>query len=118
MKHLGKTDSVNTFDCCGKSGLKVTYAVELDCGEIAYYGSTCVAKHAGQKAAEIDKSVNDAAIALKAAKTAAYERTAEHLQLSAKMAQAHKLGLIGVAFKQFCAAERQVADMKRLEVFA
>ena len=118
MKHLGKTDSVTTCDCCGKSGLKVTYAVELDCGEVVYYGSTCVVKHTGQKAAEIDKSVNDAAVALRAAKTAAYEKTTEYLQLSAKMAQAYKLGLTGLAFKQFCAPERQVADAKRLEIFA
>ena len=118
MKHLGKTDSVTTCDCCGKSGLKVTYAAELDCGEIAHYGSTCVAKHTGQKAAVIDKAMEDAAAAVKATKTKAYEQSAEYLQLAAKMAQAHKLGLIGVAFKQFCNIERQIAETKRAEIFA
>jgi hypothetical protein len=53
-KQLGTDDSVNTCDCCGKTGLKFTFAVELDSGEVVHYGSTCVTRHTGRTRAQIE----------------------------------------------------------------
>jgi hypothetical protein len=40
------TDSVNECECCGKTGLKGTYCIELN-GEELYYGSVCAFKNHG-----------------------------------------------------------------------
>lgn len=45
-KIIAFTDSVNECDCCGKSGLKGTFCVEIDGNEF-YYGSTCTFKKHG-----------------------------------------------------------------------
>ena len=41
IKVLGITDERTTCDCCGKSNLKRTVALELENGTISYYGTTC-----------------------------------------------------------------------------
>jgi hypothetical protein len=41
MKIKGIVDNVNTCDCCGKTGLAKTVALETNDGEIVYYGTTC-----------------------------------------------------------------------------
>jgi hypothetical protein len=42
---LGTTDEVNTCDCCGRTDLKDTVALEDDqTGAILYYGCVCAAK--------------------------------------------------------------------------
>ncbi len=47
---LGTDDSVNTCDCCGKTDLKATWAVEIiETGEILHYGSVCVTRNTGIK---------------------------------------------------------------------
>jgi hypothetical protein len=40
MKLLGIVDHVNDCDCCGKTGLVKTVALESN-GETVYYGTTC-----------------------------------------------------------------------------
>lgn len=45
---LGIDDSVTTCDCCGKSGLKSTVAMELDSGDIVHYGCVCAARNTGK----------------------------------------------------------------------
>jgi len=42
-KILGYTEDVTICDCCGKSDLKGTYAIEFN-GEIGYFGSVCAFK--------------------------------------------------------------------------
>jgi hypothetical protein len=42
-KILGFTENTTSCDCCGKSELKGTWAVEVE-GNIFYLGSTCVHK--------------------------------------------------------------------------
>jgi hypothetical protein len=37
---LGTTGDITTCECCGKSELKKTVALEVD-GEVQYYGTTC-----------------------------------------------------------------------------
>lgn len=41
VKVLGITDERTTCDCCGKSNLKRTVALELENGQTVYYGTTC-----------------------------------------------------------------------------
>lgn len=57
-KIIGFTDSVNECDCCGKSGLKGTFCVEIDGNEF-YYGSTCAFKKHGFEKKECDKVLRD-----------------------------------------------------------
>jgi hypothetical protein len=45
-KILGFTEEINTCDCCGKSDLKGTYAIDFE-GDITYYGSVCAFKVQG-----------------------------------------------------------------------
>lgn len=43
-KYIGTTDSINTCDCCGKSDLKMTVAIEHEDESINYYGCICAGK--------------------------------------------------------------------------
>lgn len=47
-KALGTDDSITTCDCCGKSNLKFTVAIELDDGEIVHYGQVCARRNTGK----------------------------------------------------------------------
>ncbi len=49
MKVLGITEEVNICDCCGKKDLERTVALELNGGEVAYYGTTCATRKHGVK---------------------------------------------------------------------
>lgn len=42
-KLLGTSDEVTTCECCGKSNLKLTVAIEIS-GEVVHYGRDCAAK--------------------------------------------------------------------------
>lgn len=43
---LGFTESVTSCDCCGKTDLKGTYAMEhIQSGEKSYFGCICAGKH-------------------------------------------------------------------------
>jgi hypothetical protein len=55
-KIIAFTDSVNECDCCGKSGLKGTFCVEIDGNEF-YYGSTCAFKKHGFDKKDINNSI-------------------------------------------------------------
>ncbi|WP_454844869.1 hypothetical protein [Ralstonia thomasii] len=116
-KILATDDSVNACDCCGKSNLKFTFAVEVS-GEVVHYGSTCVTKHTGrtyiQAKNEIAARETNRVMALERK----YQATHEAIMLAARMIEARKLGLIGKQFKQFCAVERAAADAKRADIFA
>lgn len=57
MHALGTDDSINTCECCGKSGLKFTVTVQLDNGEIAHYGSTCATRNTGKTAKTIAQEI-------------------------------------------------------------
>lgn len=56
-KIIGFTDSVRDCDCCGKSELKGTYAIEID-GEQFYYGSVCASKAINVGVKEIKAEVS------------------------------------------------------------
>ena len=43
---LGFTEDITSCDCCGKTDLKGTYAIDFN-GDICYYGSVCAFKVQG-----------------------------------------------------------------------
>ena len=45
MEIKGITDSVTTCDCCGRTHLKRTVAIETEDGEILHYGTSCAAAY-------------------------------------------------------------------------
>jgi len=59
-KAIGIDDSVNQCSCCGKSGLKFTVIVELDCGEVVNYGSVCATKNTGKSKSTIAAEIKSA----------------------------------------------------------
>jgi len=48
MVKLGITDEVTTCECCGKSNLKRTVALDNG-GGVVYYGTSCAARALGMK---------------------------------------------------------------------
>lgn len=57
---LGTDDSVNTCDCCGKTGLKFTVVIELDGGDIAHYGQVCARRNTGKAQRTITSEIKAA----------------------------------------------------------
>jgi hypothetical protein len=119
-KQLGTDDSINTCDCCGKTGLKFTFAVELDDGEVVHYGSTCVTRHTGKTPAAIRNEVFEREQAEKQRREKMFRETPEYIAYQAKWNEAYKLGLIGKQFKAFLVESGVLAahDAKRAEIFA
>lgn len=72
MKVLGHTDEVTTCDCCGRSNLKGTVALESADGlAIVHYGVVCAARATGKTARAIKRAADyaDAMARQEAAKT-------------------------------------------------
>jgi len=117
-KTLAIVDDVNTCDCCGKSNLKSTVAMERDDGEVLYFGSVCAARHSGRDTkaikseakAEHDRRVHLARVELRDSN--------EEMTANARMNEAHKAKLIGIAFREFCRATSDAASAKRAEIAA
>jgi hypothetical protein len=58
MKALYITDEINTCDCCGRTDLKATVAMQLsDGGGILHYGRTCAARNSGKTSKQIRQDV-------------------------------------------------------------
>lgn len=114
---LGTDDAVTTCDCCGKSNLKFTVAVEVD-GEVLHYGSVCVKKWTGKSAAQATKEIATREAEEKARKEALLNRTAEAIDYRAKWQEAMNIGLIGKAFKEYCAVEYAALQAMRAKIFA
>jgi hypothetical protein len=72
MKALYITDEINTCDCCGRTDLKATVAMQLSDGGILHYGRTCAARNSGKTSQQITKEV-------RAERDAAHGRTMNHL---------------------------------------
>lgn len=60
MKFLGNTDEVTACDCCGRTGLKSTVALEAADEGTVYYGVTCAARALGRTAKEVRSEARDA----------------------------------------------------------
>lgn len=58
-KVLGFTEDYTACDCCGKTDLKGTYAVQDDTQGLIHYGTTCVKRNLGITAKEVTSQIND-----------------------------------------------------------
>jgi hypothetical protein len=70
VKILGTDDAVNACDCCGKTRLKSTVAIETGSGEVVHYGVVCAARamKADAKAVKAAaRAADDAAVVAKMA---------------------------------------------------
>lgn len=80
--YLGTSDEVDACDCCGKSDLKRTVAIQdNDSGETLYFGTTCAARALKQTVKEVkagtavaDRAKAEAEQARRRAASAAYEK--------------------------------------------
>lgn len=61
-KALGTTDAITICDCCGKSDLKLTVAIELDDGQIVYYGRICASRNTGKAPKVINSEIKAEAL--------------------------------------------------------
>lgn len=86
-KALGITDERTTCDCCGKSNLKCTVAMELDSGEIVYYGRVCASRNTGKTTKQINSEVRAEQARKEAAATAEYRASAEYIAERARFAE-------------------------------
>lgn len=59
-KILGITEDRTECDCCGKTDLKRTVAIEHEDGRIGYYGTSCAAKILKWDAATVTKTARTA----------------------------------------------------------
>lgn len=116
-KALGTDDSINTCDCCGKSGLKFTVTIELDSGEIAHYGSTCATRNTGKKQSQISSEIKAEHESKCAAAAAELKASAEYVALLAKMQQRPRT-MLGRAAADFIRAESNAEFAKRQEIAA
>lgn len=113
---VGITDEVNSCDCCGKMGLKSTFAVRLnETDEIVHYGSTCVTRNTGIK--------NPASAANAYHKGLVYEaalklrQTAEYRAREARFAVRNSMKMIpGMEAAEFVREVCKAYDVKRSEI--
>jgi hypothetical protein len=72
MKALYITDEITTCECCGRSELKATVAMQLSDGGILFYGRACAARNSNKTSQQITKEV-------RAERDLAYGRTMNQL---------------------------------------
>jgi hypothetical protein len=114
-KALGIDDSINTCDCCGKTNLKCTVAILLDCGEIVHYGRTCAMRNTGKAAPVIAAEIK----AHEAAKLAdAREEWNRHPAKAAREARyaERPRDMIGKIAADFVCDVEQIASLVRAEI--
>lgn len=104
---LGIDDSITTCDCCGKSNLKHTVAIELDDGEVVHYGSVCATRNTGKASKVIAAEIRTEAQRVVAAASAELKASAEHIAYRAKLAlrDRERTNLIGKSAFEFVKAE-------------
>lgn len=117
---LGSTDAVNTCDCCGKTGLKATWQIEMiDTGERFFYGSVCVTHNTARKIGDLKKMQAAHDNEKRKAANDEYSATPERKAYCDKINKARELNVMpGRAFADFCCAEREAADKVAREIAA
>ena len=88
MKALYLTDSITTCECCGRTELKATVTMQLDCGGILHYGRTCAARNSGKSQKQIRQEVFAEEAAAVGRASWAYRTSSECRDLRAFMATA------------------------------
>lgn len=115
---LGTDDAVNTCDCCGKTNLKFTVAVDVD-GETLHYGSTCATRHTGKSAPQIRREIENAYKVKVGAAVREYKQSSEYLAYAVKLAEAHRNKIaVGKAFKDYLQGTNEAANRKAVEIAA
>lgn len=104
---LGFEEAITTCDCCGKTNLKGTVAVERADGDILHYGSVCVTRHTNKTAKVVRKEARDATAARREAAQREVIQHPTYAAYQARMAEAREAGLSGVAFMNHCQIERE-----------
>lgn len=116
---LGTDDSVNTCDCCGKTNLKFTVAIELDGGEVVHYGQVCASRNTGKSRPVINAEIKAETQRVLGLARAEYRASAERIAYDAKMAErnARRDILPGITAMEYIKAE-SVADDKARSLIA
>lgn len=121
---LGTDDSVTTCDCCGKSNLKFTVAIELDDGEIVHYGQICARRNTGKDqrtiTSEIKASQQAARDAARSEYTASPEYAAERARFEERDEIARRTGarMLGRDAAEFVRTATEAAWTVRAAVAA
>jgi hypothetical protein len=115
FKILGVDDSVNSCECCGKSNLKSTVIVEIN-GSVFHYGSVCATRHTGMNDKELKHAIKDEIAARKESMERHFRLTSEFIAAYVKEREATKLGLVGLAFRNYCRAEQDLSIQKYIEL--
>ena len=109
-KALGITDERTSCDCCGKSNLKCTVAMELDGGEIVYYGRTCASRNTGKTSRQINAEVRAEEARILAAASIA---PAEIAALAGHaLAAGPGVNLVGDAALELCSWKQNICQCK------
>lgn len=117
MKALGTDDSITTCDCCGRSNLKFTVIIQLDCGDLAHYGQVCATRNTGKSQSVISSEIKAEALRVRAEAGSAYRSTDEYAAYERKLA-ARPRTLIGRAAADFVRFEGNAADAARALIAA
>ena len=116
IKILGIDDSVNTCDCCGKTGLKSTVLVE-SFGKVYHYGSVCATKHTGLTDKEIRKEIKEGKDGVVSAARKEYHGSTQYLLLQAKISAAHREKIKpGKTFRDYLGVLVDEAETVRIAV--
>ena len=106
LTFLGVTEEITSCDCCGKSELLCTVAMQTEDGEVVYYGRTCASRHSGRKVEAMvsEKKKQDAV--MRAAINIRIKQSPLYHALQAKFAQRVNAKLPpGKAAKEFLEPE-------------
>lgn len=114
---LGTTDAVTTCDCCGKSGLKLTVAIELDGGDLVHYGTTCASRNTGKPAKQINAEIRTEAARILRAASDEYRASAAYTALMAKL-KSRPASMLGLAAMAYIAAEDEADTVARRQIAA
>ncbi|MES1979582.1 MAG: hypothetical protein V4451_16190 [Pseudomonadota bacterium] len=121
-KAIGTTDAVTTCDCCGKSNLKLTVAMQLDDGEVVHYGRTCAARNTGKTAPQINSEIKAEAARVLAAARAEYLASPEYIAERARFAardeyaRTHGVRMVGGVAMEFVKDACAAADVARAAI--
>lgn len=114
---LAIVDDVNTCDCCGKTNLKLTVAMERDDGEIVHFGSVCATRHSGRGLRVIKSEAREIAEQKREFATNEYRASAEYIAYQARLAQGHREKVrAGTPFMEFCRDASHAASAKAHEI--
>jgi hypothetical protein len=118
-KTLAIVNDVSICDCCGKSNLLRTVAMERDDGEILHFGTVCATRHSGRSEKDIKSEAATELYKLKEKARSEMQSSMEEAYAQARMAKATHEGIRpGKPFMEFCKAENAAAAVKRAEIAA